>query len=95
MTAVLGVLQFSLLIRGSRSLKDKRRVVRSLKDRYKSRYNVSVAEVDDQDLINKATLAMAMAGSDREYVGSTLTRILEQVRFHPEAELIDHSLEIL
>ncbi len=95
MTAVLGVLQFSLLVRGARSLKDKRRVVRSLKDRYKSRYNVSVAEVDDQQLINKATLAMAMAGSDRKYVGSTLARIVEQIRFHPEAELIDHSLEIL
>lgn len=95
MVAVIGVLQFSLLIRGARSLKDKRRVLRSLKDRYRSRYNLSVAEVDDQSLHNKATLAMAMAGSDREYVGSALMKIVDQVRVHPEAELIDHSLEIL
>jgi len=95
MPAVMGILQFSLLIRGSRSLKDKRRVVRSLKDRYRNRYNVSIAEVENQDLLNSATLAIAMAGSDSEYVGGTLSKILEQIRFHPEAELIDHSLELL
>ncbi len=95
MTAVVGILQFSLLIRGARSLKEKRKVIRSVKDRYRSRYNVSIAEVDDQDLHNKATLAVAMAGSDREYVGSALAKIVEHVRYHPEAELIDHCLEIL
>jgi uncharacterized protein YlxP (DUF503 family) len=95
MTAVLGVLQFTLLIRGARSLKDKRRVLRSIKDRYKSRFNISIAEVDDQEMHNKATLAMAMVGSDSEYVGSTLSKILEQVRYHPEAEVLDHRLEIL
>jgi uncharacterized protein YlxP (DUF503 family) len=95
MTAVLGVLQFSLLIRGSRSLKDKRRVVRSVKDRFRSRYNISIAEVDDQELINKATLALAMAGSDSDHVRSVLLKILEQVRLNHQAELLDHSLEIL
>jgi uncharacterized protein YlxP (DUF503 family) len=95
MTAILGVLQFSLLIRGSRSLKDKRRVVRSVKDRLRSRYNISIAEVDDQEIMNKATLALAMAGSDRDYVRSVLMKILEQIRFNHQAELIDHSLEIL
>jgi uncharacterized protein YlxP (DUF503 family) len=95
MTAVLGVLQYSLLIRGSRSLKDKRRVVRSMKDRFRSRYNISIAEVDDQELINKATLAIAMAGSDRDYVRSALMKILDQARLYGQAELLDHSLEIL
>ena len=95
MTAVLGVLQFSLLIRSSRSLKDKRRVVRSVKDRLRSRYNISIAEVDDQELMNKATLALAMAGSDRDYVKSVLMKILVQIRSNHQAELIDHSLEIL
>jgi len=95
MTAVIGVLQFSLLIRGSRSLKEKRRVVRSVKDRYRARHNVSIAEVDDQEMINKATLAVAMAGSDRDYVAAALNKIVEQLRFHPDAELLDQILEIL
>ncbi len=95
MAAALGVLQFSFLVRGSRSLKEKRRVVRSLKDRLRGRYNVSVAEVEDQNIVNKGTMAVAMAGSDRRHVESALMKILDQLRVHPSAELVDHSLEIL
>ena len=57
---VVGVLQAELRLRSSRSLKDKRRVARSVKDRMRARYNVSVAEVDDQDVLQSIVLeAMA------------------------------------
>ena len=91
MVAVIGVLQFSLLIRGARSLKDKRRVLRSLKDRYRSRYNLSVAEVDDQSLQNKATLAMAMAaqrsgkGVGVVFTGDALYRLCTGVVQWPDS----------
>jgi uncharacterized protein YlxP (DUF503 family) len=95
MSAVVGILQFTLLIRGARSLKDKRRVVRSLKDRLGHHYNISIAEVDSQEIHNQAVLGIAMMGSDSTYVESGLRKILDILRVHPEAELIDHSLELL
>lgn len=95
MPAVLGILQFTLRIRGARSLKDKRRVVRSLKDRLRNRYNASVAEVDDLDLIGRATMALSMVSNDRVYIETTLGRIVDRLWEHPEAQLVDHSLEIL
>lgn len=95
MTAVVGILQFTLLIRGSHSLKDKRRVVRSIKDRLRNSHNISIAEVDNQDIRNQAVLGIAMMGSDSGYVEKGLKKILDQLRIHPEAELVDHSLELL
>ena len=91
----VGVLQFELLMRDSQSLKDKRRVARSVKARMRARYNVSVAEVDDQDVLQSIVLGFAMAGSDSAQVVRTLEEITQHLRTHPEAELIAHELDIL
>jgi len=95
MAAVVGILQFTLLIRASHSLKDKRRVVRSIKDRLRHHHNLSIAETDSQDIRNQAVLGIAMIGSDAKYIESGLKKIVNQLRVHPEAELIDHDLELL
>lgn len=95
MGAVVGILQFTLLIRASHSLKEKRRVVRSIKDKLRHHHNISIAEVDDQDLHNKAMLGIAMMGSDSKYVDSALRKLVDQLRIHPEAELIDYDLELI
>ena len=55
---------------------------------------MSVAEVDDQDLWQSIALGVAAVGSDSRHVASELEEILRQLRMHPEAELIDHDLEI-
>lgn len=91
----VGVLQVQLRLRASHCLKDKRRVLRSLKDRLRSRYNVSVAEVDDQDLWQSLCLGFAMAGSDARLVRTQLEEIVLQLRSHPEAELVDHEIDLL
>ena len=95
MTARVGILQFTLMIRGSHSLKEKRRVVRSIKDRLRHGFNVSVAEVDSLEIRNQAVLGVAMMGNDGRYIETALRKILDQLRVHAEAELVDHSLEIL
>lgn len=82
-------------LRSSHSLKDKRRVVRSVKDRVRARFNVSVAEVDDQDLWQSIVLGFAAVGADSDYVRGELEAILNQLRIHPEAELLDYDLQIL
>lgn len=92
---VVGVLEVRMRVRSSRSLKDKRRVLRGIKDRMGARYNVSVAEVEDQDLWQSIVLGFAMVGSDSAHVVHELEEILRHLRVHPEAELLQHDLEIL
>ncbi len=91
----IGILQFSLTIRWARSLKDKRQVVKSLKDRLRNRFNVSVAEIEDQDLPQTATLGIVMAGNDGRYINGALDKILNILREYPEADLEAHSIEVL
>ena len=92
---VLGILQFELIVHGSESLKDKRRVVRSVKDRLHREHLVSIAEVGAQDKLNVAVLALACVGTDGGRVGETLDHVTEKLRSLPDAELGDTSRRIL
>lgn len=92
---VLGILQFELLIADPESLKDKRRVIRSVKDRLHREHMVSVAEVAAQDKLNVAVLALACVGTDGGRVGETLDHVTEKLRSLPDAELGDTSRRIL
>ena len=91
---VVGILQLELTIDGSHSLKDKRRVVRSLKDRLHREHQVSVAEVGDLELHNRAHLGIAMAGSSVPTCQSTLDRVLDKLRTGRDYVLTDHRTEI-
>jgi len=94
-TMVLGILQFELLIRGAESLKDKRRVVSSVKDRLRRQFSASVAEVGLQDMMGVARLGLALVGSDGRFVGQQLDRITAGLRARTDAELGDVSREVL
>lgn len=74
---VVGTAVVSLYVQDAQSLKDKRRVVKSLIDRVRHRFNASVAEVDDQDLWQSARLAIAVVGSDSSSVARQLQSITE------------------
>lgn len=95
MAMVVGVLEVRLAIYEAFSLKDKRRVTRSLKDRLGHRHNISIAEVDDLDHRQAATLGMAMVANDARFVESALSKIVEDLRRYPHASLIDWDLELL
>ncbi len=90
----VGTLEIKLLVRQSRSLKDKRRVVRSLKDRIRNRHNVSIAEVGALQSRQQAVLGVAMVGNDPQYIDAALAKVIEIVRFDRSAELLDYELEI-
>ncbi len=92
---IIGILQFELLIHGAESLKDKRRVVRSVKDRLHREHQVSVAEIATQDALNVATLGLALVGSDGRHVGEVLDQITAKLRAIPDAELGDTTRELL
>ena len=74
---IVGVLRVELYIHGAGSLKDKRRELRSIKDRLRKSFNVSVAEVENQDLWNRGSLGIAVAGSDWNFVQETMDKIRE------------------
>ena len=76
-----------ILIPCSRSLKTKRRAIRSIKDRLRARFNVSVAEVDAQDLWQTSVLGVCAVGTDRAYVEGMFDKILAMVRSRADVEL--------
>jgi uncharacterized protein len=92
---VVGVLEAELAIYGATSLKDKRRVVRSVKDKISHRFNVSVAEVDELDFCRKAVLGFSMVGNDREYIEGALSKIVEQLKWVNDATLLDYTMDFL
>jgi hypothetical protein len=85
---VIGTLEVRLLIRESRTLKDKRQIVRSILDRLRSGFNVSAAEVDTHDDVKVATLAVAAVGFETAAVQKVLHQIAEALRKHPVAEYL-------
>lgn len=92
---IVGTLEFRLHLPDARTLKDKRRTLQRLKDRLRNGFNVSVAEVDRQDVIQSAVLAVAQVGNDTRYVNGTLSRIADAVRGLPDARLVDYTIEFL
>lgn len=92
---VIGVLQLELTIDGATSLKDKRRVVQSLKDRLHREHQISIAEVDRLDDHRVAILGAAMVSNDVRHCQSMLDRLLDKLRNQRGYVLSDHRLEIL
>jgi len=92
---VVGVLQVEIAVPDAMSLKDKRRVVKSLKDRIAHGRNVSVAEVGALDEHRRAILGMAMVGNDSRYVEGALSKLVDFVKMVPQVNLIDYQIDLL
>lgn len=95
MSIVVGLCTIELFIADSQSLKDKRQVLLSLKDRLRQKFNVSVAEVEAQDLWQKAVLALACVANDGRYVNQVLDQALNLVESHPASEIVQSRIELL
>ena len=91
---IVGSLRVRLLIREARTLKDKRQVVKSIKDRLRNSFNVSVAEVDALDNRQMAELGVAMVSNETHHVKETLGQIVAALKSHPIAEFLDCEQEI-
>jgi uncharacterized protein YlxP (DUF503 family) len=91
----IGILQFELLIRGAESIKDKRRVVRSLKDRLHREHMVSIAEVGLLDHPRAARLGLACVSGDARHLASVLDAVTRKLRTFDDAELGELSRDII
>jgi uncharacterized protein YlxP (DUF503 family) len=92
---VIGLLTLDLHFPGARSLKDKRQALRSLEQRLRSRHNVSLAEVEHQDLWQRATLAVVAVNTDHVHLESALAAVAGEAATAREIELVGQQLEIL
>lgn len=91
---IVGSLRVRLLLREARSLKDKRQVVKSIKDRLRNSYNVSVAEIEALDNRQLAVLGFAMVSNEAHHVKTTFDEIVRALRSHPVAEFLEHEVEL-
>ena len=91
--AAIGVLTLELRLESSHSLKEKRHVVQSLKDRLRHKFNVSVAEIDHQDLWQRSTIAAVTVSSARENAEKVLRSVDEEAAGMVGSALVDSAVE--
>ncbi|MDX1661702.1 MAG: DUF503 domain-containing protein [Gemmatimonadota bacterium] len=95
MSAIVGLRVFDVHILGTQSLKAKRFVLRSVKDRIANTFNVSIAETGHQDKWQRAELSIAVVGGERRGVEKTLDSIRDLLDREPELRVIETLTEIL
>lgn len=92
---VVGVCHITLSMQGSRSLKDKRQVLKGVIEKVKNRFNVSVAEVGAQDLWQRAEIGVSAVGTDAQFVNSVVDKVILFIEGLYAAEIVDHKVEII
>ncbi|MDR1110872.1 MAG: DUF503 domain-containing protein [Deltaproteobacteria bacterium] len=90
--AVVGILLVTLFLEGNSSLKEKRRVVKSILGRVKARFNASASEVGGQDRHETAVIGFSVMGSDARLLNRVLDHILNFVDDHADAEVVDSEI---
>ena len=91
---IVGTLRVRLLLREARTLKDKRQIVQSVKDRLRQSFNVSIAEIESLDNPRYAVLGMAMVCNEAHPIKKVLNEIVNALKVHPVAEFVDFEMEV-
>lgn len=92
----VGICKIRLRLPENQSLKGKRRVLKSITARLKNKFNVSVAEVDDQDLWQLATLGICCVSNDQRFTNEVLSKIVDFITGSGfDVEILGYEIEIL
>ena len=91
----VGVCAITILFGESQSLKSKRRLLRSLIDRLRSRFQVSIAEVGGHDLWQRSTIGISCVGNSSRHIDQVLQAIVSYIQASPTCEIIDCEMTIL
>lgn len=92
----VGLLTLHLQVAGSHSLKDKRRILKSLTARLRRDFNVSVAEIDDNDRWQSAILGIACVANDADYAQGVLLSVVKVVENgRLDAQILDYQIELV
>ena len=95
MAMVVGVAKLSLRLHGNQSLKGKRKVIKSICERVRKRFNLAVAETDSQDLWQAAELGIVAVGNEGRYIESKLDKASNFVEDLQLAEIVDVQRELI
>jgi len=91
---VVGLLRMELHLPASHSLKEKRSVVNHVEERVRTRFNAAIAEVDHQDLWQRAALGVAVVGGEGHVLDRVLRDILSVVEREPRLTVLDYEIRI-
>ncbi|MDA0747588.1 MAG: DUF503 domain-containing protein [bacterium] len=91
----IGFCRVVLFLPDSGSLKAKRSVLEGLRQRVRNRFNVSVAEIADNDLWQKAVLGIAVVSNETRHANQVLNKVVELIQKDHRVQLIDYSLEMI
>ncbi|MCE2457333.1 MAG: DUF503 domain-containing protein [Dehalococcoidia bacterium] len=92
----VGVAKLTLRLSGSSSLKDKRRVINSIRERVRNKFNVAVAEVDQNESWQTAVIGITCVSNNVRHADQTLDNVLEFIEAdRPDAEVVDCEMETL
>lgn len=90
----IGICTLHLRLLENHSLKEKRRIVKSIKDRVRSKFNVSIAEIGGLDKWQWATLGVACVSNDVRFANSVLSNVVNLISAMRLVELVDYEIEI-
>ena len=91
---VVGTLKIEFRLSDNRSLKGKRKIVRSMVDKVRNKFNMSVAEVGSNDIWQKIELGISTIGNDRRHIDSSLNHVLRFLDSLCLAQIVDTEMEI-
>ena len=91
----IGYVSLRFFLHGNNSLKGKRKVIRAIKDRLKNKFNVSVAEIGDQDVWQSIHLGIAAVSADAQYLDGLLKQVVNFIDHMHLAEMTDCQTEII
>jgi uncharacterized protein len=88
----VGIARITLFIPESHSLKEKRMVMRRVKDRVRNKFNAAIAEVEEQDLWQRGVVGLSLVGNDRRFVESALDEVVRFVRDMTETTNVEREI---
>lgn len=91
---IVGVCRLELGIEGNESLKGKRSVVKRVIARTRNKFNVAMAEVEDNDALGHAVLGFVVVGNDTRFINSCIDKIVDFIEAEGDAPLLDYRFEI-
>ena len=92
---IIGVCTLDFFLPGCSSLKQKRMFLRSIKEKLRNKHNVAVAEVDFQDVWQRARIGLTSVSTDQALLDSTFQAVLRMAENRPDAQLTDFGVEFL
>jgi len=90
----IGTCQIRVALDGARSLKDKRRIIKALKDRLRNAFNISISEVGSNDFWQTADLGIAVVANETRFCQSVLSKVVDHVRLFRGCRVVEYETEI-